>query len=158
MLRWYWLGLATLTACGFRSPNSSGGDGSTDAALTDSSMGTDASTDAGSSLCFGSFVEVCLAAAPGPAITVNSGETRTIDTQAGSPDCVATTSGAGACVVAAASITVNGTLRGTGSRPLVLLAAGTIAVNTGGVIDVASHRGGSGLGAGANPQPRCVAG
>jgi hypothetical protein len=154
MLRWCWL-VVPLAACSFRSPNGGGGpaDGPDDGPSQ-----SDAPTDTRSALCFGSFMEVCLAAAPGPSITVNSGETRTIDTQLGSPDCAATMSDVGACVVAAASITVNGTIRGTGARPLVLLAAGSIAINSGGLIDVASHRGVAELGAGANPQPRCVAG
>ena len=156
MRRWCWLGLVTLTACGFRSPNGSGG--GEDAAPADGSSETDAPADTSSPLCFGSFVGVCLVSSPGPSIMVNAGATRTIDTQAGSSDCVPTLPDVGACVVAAASITVSGTIRGTGPRPLVLLATGSIVVNTGGVIDVASHRGVSSLGAGANPQPRCVPG
>ena len=142
MLRWCWL--ATLAACGFHAP-----DGEDDSS---------APGDTRSALCFGSFVEVCLVAAPGPPIMVNTGETRTIDTQLGSSDCAATMPDVGACVVAAASIAVNGTLRGTGARPLILLASDSIVINSGGVIDVASHRGVAELGAGTNPQSRCVLG
>jgi hypothetical protein len=154
MLRWCWL--LTLAACGFRSPNGNGG---ADAAPADDASPTtdDGLTDSRSPLCFGSFAEVCLAGLPEAAITVNGGATLTINTQPGSQDCVATTSDAGACVVAAASISVDGTIRGIGPRPLVLLATGSIVVNMNGVIDVASHRGAAGAGAGANAS-RCVAG
>lgn len=124
----------------------------------DGSSKLDAPADTGSSLCFGSFVAVCLRDAPSSSITVNSGATLTYDTQASSPDCVATTPDVGACVVAATSITVNGTIRGTGPRPLILLATDSITVNSGGVIDVASRRGGPNLGAGANPPSRCQSG
>ncbi|HWO24313.1 MAG TPA: hypothetical protein VNO30_36465 [Kofleriaceae bacterium] len=162
MLRWCCLIALAASACGFHSPKGSGGgDDGDDASVPpgDGSSTVDAPADTRSPWCFGSFVEICLAAAPGPAISVNAGDTLTIDTRDNSPDCVATTAGAGACVVAAASIAVNGTIRGQGPRPLVLLATGAITINTGGLIDVASHRGNTNLGAGANPpQPRCMPG
>jgi hypothetical protein len=52
----------------------------------------------------------------------------------------------GWCVIAATQIQVNGTLRGIGTKPLVLV-AGEIVVS--GVIDVASHPGDPGAGANA---------
>jgi hypothetical protein len=160
MLRWCWL--VTLAACGFRSPAGGGGDdgggGGDDAAPVDGSSKLDAPADTGSSLCFGSFVRVCLRDAPSSPIMVNSGDTVTYNTQTNSTDCVVTTPDVGACVVAATSISVNGTIRGMGPRPLVLLATDSITINSNGVIDVASRRDGPNLGAGANPPSRCQTG
>jgi hypothetical protein len=153
MLRGCWL--VTLAACSFGSPNNGGADAPP--ADDASPMTADAPADTVPVMCFGSFVQVCITAAPGPAINIGSGATRIIDTQAGSLDCTATTPDVGACVVTAASFTVDGTIRAAGPRPLVLLASGSIVINGNGAIDVASHRGVAGTGAGANAS-RCQAG
>lgn len=60
------------------------------------------------------------------------------------------------CVIAGTTLTVNATLRATGTRPLVLLASNSIIVNQ--LIDVGSHRlPAESLGAGADPVA-CLAG
>jgi hypothetical protein len=143
MSRWCWLAL--LAGCKFTSPEPWSGDRSDGPSSPEPD--TPPSTDSPSSLCFGQFVEVCLVALPVTPITVNNGETRPINTAVGSPDCAATTSDAGACVVAATSIAVNGTIRGTGARPLLLLATEEIRINGQGLIDVSSRRGDTGAGA-----------
>jgi hypothetical protein len=62
------------------------------------------------------------------------------------------------CVLAANTITINASLRATGSKPLVLLAVDSISVPMS--IDVSSHRvgGTDSLGAGADPTSGCNAG
>jgi hypothetical protein len=147
MLRWlHGCCLVVLAACGFGAP--AGTDGPP----------PDAPPDLSTERCFGSFVQVCLVTLPSAPLTVNSNNVRRIETAAGSPDCVATMPTVDACVVAATSITVNGTIRGTGQRPLILLATGAFQINSTGVIDVSSRRGiASGVGAGANAS-RCVNG
>lgn len=132
--------------------------GRADAPGPDDASQTDA-PDTQPDLCFGAFMRVCLTALPSSAITVNSGEARPINTAPGSTDCVATTPAVNACVVAATSITVNanGSIRGIGSRALILLATDSIQINNGGVIDVSSKRGASVTGAGANAS-RCGTG
>ncbi len=54
--------------------------------------------------------------------------------------CEAVTSGGDFCVLAGTDITVNTYLRATGSRPLVLIASGSITTTPHGLIDVGSHR------------------
>jgi len=107
-------------------------------------------------ICFGTgIVEVCLAALPTTQLTVSANQT--ISTDVGGASCVATTNAAAAgyCVVAATAIQINNgqTLRGMGTRPLVLVSTSTLAVD--GTIDVASRS--TSLGAGAN-SAACVAG
>jgi len=105
--------------------------------------------------CFGtSIVQVCLASAPTQPLTISN--LTTIDTMT-SPMCVATVSGGtNYCVVAATSIMINGTLRATGAKPLVLVASDSITVSQ--LIDVGSHRSTPEfVGAGADPTT-CAAG
>jgi hypothetical protein len=55
--------------------------------------------------------------------------------------CAHTASGAdNYCVLAGTDITITALLRGTGPKPLVLIASGTITSSVAGVIDVGSHR------------------
>jgi hypothetical protein len=112
--------------------------------------GTGAGSD-DADTCFGTEpFHVCLAAPPTVPLSI-SGLGTAIDTNA---KCAATlpTDSQG-CVLAATTITIDGTLRATGSRPLVLIASGTITITRTGLIDVGSHRGAtSELGAGAEPQ------
>lgn len=87
--------------------------------------------------CFGDApFTVCLASAPSGPLTL----TMAINTDT-SNLCVATTSGgAGYCVLAGTTITVDSdglTLRAMGSRPLVLVASDSITVKTS--LDVSSH-------------------
>lgn len=119
-----------------------------DAAATDAvaidAPSSDATT-ADASLCFGKgIVRVCLAAAPTGQLTPPA----TINTSLTSTACAPTTNASAYCVVAAATITVTGMLRATGSRPLVLLASEQIKVNA--PIDVSSRRN-TDPGAGADP-------
>lgn len=124
----------------------------------------DGQTDTGSpggvigdaQLCFGTgLVHVCLASLPATSLTVSSN--RTVSTDATSSSCVPTTNTAAMdyCVVAATAIEIDSgrTLRGIGSRPLVLVSTSTLSVA--GAVDVASH--GTSPGAGAD-SPACVAG
>lgn len=67
-----------------------------------------------------------------------------------SPLCAEPKSGPLGCVVAAAAITIDGRLRATGSRPLILV-ADAITVTAGGVIDVAAHSGDPDQPPGADP-------
>ena len=102
--------------------------------------------------CFGSatsIVKVCLDAMPNTALTIDS--VTTIDTT-NSPMCATNvvSGGTGYCVVVATDITINATLRGTGPKPLVLVASGSITGNAGdSFIDVSTKRtGATELGAG----------
>src|SRR5262249_22497541 len=99
-------------------------------------------------------VQVCLVHQPTQDLTVTF--VRAIDTNVGSNDCVDLTrpSASDYCVLSATDITLSGTLVATGTRPLVLVATGTITVS--GTIDVGSHLAViSTRGAGADPSA-CV--
>jgi hypothetical protein len=106
--------------------------------------------------CYGAApFTICLLAAPNNAIDI--GQNTTIDTgtgvSTGTPNltCAPTFRGGdGYCVLVAKTISISSTLRATGSKPLVLLAADSI--TTTGQIDVASHRTpAESIGAGADP-------
>lgn len=118
-------------------------DGPADAAM----ITVDAPPDA--QMCFGAgLLRICLDALPTAPLSITANTT--VDT-ATSPLCVGysgTMEGA-LCVVAATTVTIDNTrrLRGTGAKPLVVLAIESIVVD--GTIDVAA-------GAGANPAT-CVA-
>ena len=90
-------------------------------------------------VCYGaSIVHPCFANVPTGNVTVPT----TLNTT-NSPMCAALV-GANAnawCVIAGGNVAVNGTVNVTGTRPLVLVATGTI--NVQGILDVASHRGGT---------------
>jgi hypothetical protein len=105
-------------------------------------------------LCFDGFTRVCLEALPTTPLVIAS--TMELDTTAG---CATTTMGtaAGVCVIAATAIEVpaDATLRVTGPRPLALLATSSIVVA--GMLDAASHRGGT-AGPGASPAAMCGSG
>ncbi len=114
----------------------------------------DAAIDA--QLCYGvGFAMVCPTVAVTSPLTVTANET--IDTTTSSR-CIAYTGTApgGLCVIAGTSVSIpmGATLRGVGSKPLVILATGSLVV--GGTIDVAS-RSGQPTGAGAQPAA-CSAG
>jgi hypothetical protein len=83
--------------------------------------------------CFGTELEVCLDPLPTDPIADLSG---TLDTET-SPSCLASV--AAACVVAATDVTVPSgkTLQVTGSRPLVVIATGTLTIA--GTLDASSH-------------------
>jgi len=121
----------------------------------DAGAGDDGTVD-GSPACFGTgLVEICM---PTPSDAVVLSQTLNTDTD---PRCATnvTSGGAGFCVVAGRTITIASgqTLRGIGSKPLVLVADQVITIE--GTLDVASHRQGgrgaasdfSGCGNGTNP-------
>jgi hypothetical protein len=96
--------------------------------------------------CLGTFVSVCTAPPP-DAVTLTNGM---IDTSDGAPSsrCLpatayTTTPAVDACVIAGQSITIpmNNTISVTGTRRLILLASASVTIA--GVLDAASHRGGS---------------
>ncbi len=106
-------------------------------------------------VCYGTgIVKVCFASAPTQPLVIS--DVTTIDTMA-STMCAATVSGASNyCVLAGTSIMINGTLRATGPKPLVLVASDSITVSQ--LIDVGSHRTAPEfIGAGADPAT-CMAG
>lgn len=136
-------------ACGFPRPaDVPGDDGGVDSAGT-----IDAQT------CFGKFLRICFASAPSVPLTIAAPSM--IDTD--SPLCASVVSGGeNYCVIAATSITVNATVRATGTKPLVLIA--TESIMTTALIDVSSYRDGTAnfvgpaaIGAGADPRS-CSAG
>ncbi len=149
--------LLALGACSFSVPTAAPRDGEpVDGLQGGDTIGADSaidgpSTDAPpSGLCFGegNFI-VCLTTLPGSALTFGA---TTIDTSGGScpGETFTPTGGPQLCVVAGTTVTVNGLLRATGSRPLVLVAtSGALTVTTLGAIDASSFRGG-GTGAGTN--------
>jgi hypothetical protein len=128
-------------------------DAADDAAGADAAP-VDAPTDALAGYCFGAGSEdrVCLTTAPMGSLTIST--TVTIDTDS-DQRCAAVvgTIRASSCVLAFETIDVAGTgvVKAIGTRPLVLLASGSLSVA--GTIDLASHRvgGGSGGAAGTNP-------
>ncbi|MEO6773181.1 MAG: hypothetical protein ABI467_09175 [Kofleriaceae bacterium] len=117
-----------------------------DASVIDLDARTDLDAPAPGVVCYGQgFGKICFDAANVPA-TPATLTAQTIDTDT-SPLCstvVQTTPGW--CVVVATELTISGTVTAIGTKPLVLLATGTLQVD--GTLDVASHRGGQ-TGAGA---------
>lgn len=101
------------------------------------------------STCFGSFLKICLADAPTRPFEISTAASINTD----SPLCANVVSGgANYCVIAATDITINATLRATGTRPLVLFASGSIVTTA--LIDVSSYRTTErafGIGAGGDP-------
>jgi hypothetical protein len=99
--------------------------------------------------CYGTtgVVRVCYATAPTGTLQITAPTPLDTDND---PLCVAPLSGGnGYCVVAAATIDIQDTLRAFGSRPLVLVASGSITSNADGFINVSSNRtGDTELGAG----------
>jgi hypothetical protein len=111
--------------------------------------------------CFGGgIVQVCLATTPGEPLMIASD--KTVDTSSLSNCAAVKSSNGDYCVLAGNDITITAKLRGIGSRPLVLIASGTISTTGVGLIDVGSHRlasGASEKGAGASPpSPICQPG
>ena len=96
----------------------------------------------GNEICYGSgIIHACFAAAPTGSITLAAGA---LDTDS-DPRC--STAISNACVVAADSVMVSGTVTATGGRPLVVL--GVSAVSVAGALDASSHGTAAGAAAGA---------
>jgi hypothetical protein len=133
---------------GPRSGQCTGGGGGSDADVEIDAP--DAFTGDGSA-CYGTgLVRACFDAPPTGNQTLNA----TINTTS-STLCDTDPRNAAWCVIAGATISVQGTVTATGTKPLVLVSTGTITVS--GVLDVASHRAVGSVGAGANPTA-CLAG
>jgi hypothetical protein len=109
---------------------------------------SDAPPDA-AQLCFGTFLNICLQSPPSAPLQIDV--PASIDTLS-SMLCATVTSGGDFCVLTGTTITINATLRGTGSRPLVLIARDSLSINPSGSIDVGSHRGANPE-TGANSEP-----
>ncbi|HEY5933915.1 MAG TPA: hypothetical protein VIU61_04755 [Kofleriaceae bacterium] len=100
--------------------------------------------------CFGTgLVRICLAAAPTVALNVTANQTINTDDMGMCTPVVGGTN-IDACVLAGSTVTIaNGImLRGTGGRPLVIVAQTTLMI--GGTVDVASHRSPAQAGANSN--------
>lgn len=133
-----WLGWFFVVAgCEFPRPVDIGDDGT----LVDARIAT--------RFCMGTFVDICLEAAPTQPF--ETFDYTVIDTSNAST--CATTNRGDYCVVAATSMNIAGNLRATGTKPLVLLATGSITTTA--EIDVGSHidrdLGAPETGAGADP-------
>lgn len=136
------LAVSLVAACGF-SAKPGGNNGTVDAARGgepgDPDAAIDAMIDAPMFInCHGSFKSVCLPTLPPLTLDFAS---KAIDTD-GTTDCITPAAGsaiASACIVAAGTITINGTLRATGSKPLIVIATTSFTINGNGVIDVASR-------------------
>jgi hypothetical protein len=102
--------------------------------------------------CYGSsLVRVCFASPPSGTVVPNSAD---LDTD-GSSDCAVTTNATSWCVLAGGDVNIMHNIVVHGSRPLVVVATGSITVAT--TLDVASQRGSTtGPGAGADA-PGCNA-
>jgi len=111
--------------------------------------------------CYGTgIVKVCFASAPTQPLTIGD---QTLDTGVPAMCAITVTGGNNYCVVVATTISITGTLRATGTKPLVLIGSDTISITGSGSIDAASHRqrppGTPETGAGADANATtCVAG
>jgi hypothetical protein len=114
--------------------------------LPDGGGGDGGGGDAPAQRCFGTgLLKLCLAEPPRQPVTLGGGTFNT-DT---SVACVPY-DGTGLCVVAGTDVSIGGTVRVIGGRPLVLIAAGELAVA--GDLDAASRRTGfTGAGAASGP-------
>ena len=109
---------------------SSGSGGPADAPRGDAAIPGDGSAAA---TCYGTFSQVCLAGAP---TRVTLALDTPIDTDS---DGRCEPSIAASCVMFAGAIAVTADVAVTGARPLVLLAATTLGVGSGGTLDASSH-------------------
>lgn len=138
-----WLCLLFVGACGFSVGGSTGNDGSLDGPLT-GEAGADAS------LCYGTgFGRACLNSAPAGPRSISDA---VFDTDGAG--CTQVTNGL--CIVSATELEVptGASVRALGSRPLVLVATGTLHIV--GTIGASSLSSGPGAGAGASTAP-CTA-
>jgi hypothetical protein len=125
--------LVLVDACGFPRPPD---------------VGDDASAGGGDPVCLGTApYAICLEVPPSEPLLIS--DTTVVDTMS-SMLCASTKSGGtNYCVIVGTTVTISGRLRGTGRKPLVVLASDSIHVS--GQIDVGSHRGTSEfVGAGAD--------
>jgi hypothetical protein len=89
-------------------------------------------------VCFGVMYPICLAAPPSAPLTISSDTTINTDRTDATIPCAETASGGDHyCVIAGTTIDITASVRATGSKPLVLLAATSI--TTSAAIDVGSE-------------------
>jgi hypothetical protein len=146
--------LLTLSGCQLVFPVSS-----SDGPRADDAMAVDQATpgDSKPRVCFGEqVVRICVDAPPTEPITLPAGELDT-DRFAGcaAHDIPAPFSDPGACVILGTTIAIEGTVRATGGRPLVLIATTSIRID--GVLDASSSVA-AGAGAGVNADSACPVG
>ena len=149
--RWYLLAAVMMTGCRV-----------SDVVYLPGAGGDDAGADTDGQFCYGSApFSVCFAAVPTG--TINIAMSTTFDTGTGvgnGTQLICTTpmsGGAGYCVLAAATITIDAPLRAVGTKPLVLVAADSIDVPTS--IDVGSRQPPTEpIGAGSAPGAACTSG
>jgi len=148
--------LLSTSACGF---SVNGGTGETPDARRDSGGDLDGDTpDDGpadmdavdEAVCSGTYRRVCTPLPTQP-MNVNSGMTVGYDTKVGSASCLSplttetmVSTVGDVCLLSATTITIDGILRGFGSRPLVLFATQSVTINGTGEIDVATRQNGVG--------------
>jgi hypothetical protein len=137
------LGLVVaLAGCSFTLPAAISGGGSADAARSDVAL-PDVPPD---DICYGrGAVTVCLPSAPTGAVTLPSA----IDTGSAACQSYDSPDTPNMCLIAGGTIGGSGAIRVTGTRPLIVVAADTITLDSTTDIDVGSHIA-TGLGAGAN--------
>lgn len=146
-MRWAWALMVAVVGCRFDLP-----------AVTDAASSADGPLDAASVVCYGAtsgLVKPCFPAALTDTVTLPA----TIDTGT-SALCSTTVTSADRstdnyCVIAGATIRAENAVNVTGTKPLVLVAGGTIIIDA--RLDAASHRMPLKRGPGANPSS-CDAG
>ncbi len=103
--------------------------------------------------CFGQFGTVCLAGLPTQELAIGNTESTIVTDVLANCEAITNDSNVNGCVVSGTSVTIDGTLIGTGGKPLILIATdGPLIVQR--LLDVSSH--GEVRGAGANPTGACT--
>lgn len=149
------LALCTLAACSFQpgaaaggGDANGGGDDTVDAPRpTDGSDGS--GSDAQDLVCVGHVRQVCQTGTPAD-YTVDKNDTDNIDTD-NDGRCIVIHQAPGhdLCAIYGNTVTIHGTVRGHGSRPLVIASVGDFLVDNAGIVDVGTYTNFS-TGAGAN--------
>jgi hypothetical protein len=148
--------LLALAGCSFRSgeaPDASIGSGSNiDAPVTVVDGRPDGSPMIdGGATCFGTgLLTVCFDVAPTNTDHITSTTIIDTDNDGSCTKVIPQTGAESVCVIAAGSIAIDAAVLATGKRPLVLVAATTLAVNSDGFVDVSSSRFVTAAGAGGN--------
>lgn len=87
--------------------------------------------------CFGTFATICLAALPTATFAVAANGMQQVSTNEPCAETIAGTT-IDACVIVGTTISIDGTLRASGTRPLVLISTGPLLIGSFGSIDVSS--------------------